>query len=53
MARISMAGDQGQEYFALIEATEGKHYREARNHALEQIDLAIRMHCEPGEVVIE
>lgn len=53
-ARISIAGPQAREYFALIRADEaGPRYRKRRQKACEEIAEAIERGDEPGEVAID
>lgn len=53
-ARISVADEQGQEYFVVIPAeVSGKAYRAARDEALDLIEHAMLVGLEPGEVVSE
>lgn len=48
--RLSVADDQGREYFAIIEAGYGKRWRERRNTALGTIEDAIEAGLPPGEI---
>lgn len=52
IVRLSAADTEGREYFALIEASEGKRWRAAREAALEKLDEAIQWGWPPGEVAI-
>ena len=53
-ARISIAGEQTREYFAIIRADEpGSRYRKRRQKACEAIAEAIERGDEPGEVAID
>lgn len=49
-ARLSMVDDRGQEYYALVPATEGRRWREDRDAALERIEAAMAAREPPGEV---
>jgi hypothetical protein len=52
MARISMSGVRGGEYYMIVPDDGGKRYREARDAALDAIEAAIRAGCHPGKVKI-
>lgn len=52
IVRLSTADADGREYFSLIEASEGKRWRETREEALEKIEQAIHLGWPPGEVAI-
>ena len=54
MTRISMFDRRGGELFQVIPtAPGGRARREARERALDAIEMAIEQGCEPGEVVLE
>jgi len=48
--RLSVFDSHGQEFFMILERPEGKLWREERNRALDDIALAIKSGCRPGEV---
>lgn len=50
VARLSLADDRGQEYYAVIEVANGQRWRERREAALCAVDDAIVRGDEPGEV---
>lgn len=50
VARLSLADDQGQEYYAIVPVMSGKKWRERRETALDAIDEAIVRGEAPGEV---
>ena len=52
IVRLSTADAEGREYYALIEASEGKRWREEREVALERLEEAIHHGWPPGEVAI-
>lgn len=52
MVRLSMPDNHGREFFMIIPHEPGKHYREARDEALDAIMEAMSLGCDPGEVRI-
>ena len=50
VARISMANEQGSEYFCLLPVTEGKAWRDAKQEALSALSEAITDGLRPGEI---
>ena len=53
-ARISIADDQGQEYWMkVLKPGTGRGWREARHQAIEQIQDAMDAGEPPGEVVVD
>ncbi|MGH6738488.1 MAG: hypothetical protein ACREDY_05550 [Bradyrhizobium sp.] len=51
-ARISMANDNGQEYFAIVPVEGGKAWRDLRAKALDELDEAIERGDPPGQVAM-
>lgn len=45
-----MADERCREFFMIIPVESGRAYREARLAAIEAIETAIAIGCEPGEV---
>lgn len=48
--RISMAGENGGEFFAIVRRSEGRQWRETRKRAIEALGEAVMAGWEPGEV---
>lgn len=49
-ARVSLFDHHGREFFMIIEAEDGRGYRQRRDTAVEAIMTAIDMGLDPGEV---
>lgn len=50
MVRLSMADGHGREFFMMLRFDEGRRWRDRRRKALDDIQAAIDLGCEPGEV---
>jgi len=50
MARLSISDEKGGEYYMIVKDEGGKKYREARDLALDSIELAMRNGEFPGLV---
>jgi hypothetical protein len=48
--RVSMVDENGEEFFAIIEKTEGLRWRNDKREACEMLDQAIRAGLRPGEI---
>jgi hypothetical protein len=51
-ARISMANEDGAEYFVIIEKVDGVQWRNDKQEAIEALQRAIDEEREPGEVSV-
>lgn len=48
-ARLSMVNEAGEEFYAIVERSEGREWRQRKDRALEALTTAIDAGMEPGQ----